>query len=252
MSPAPWAAHFGLARTPFGKSIPARDLFPRQAHAEAIARISFCVVESALGVVTGDVGAGKTVALRAAVSDPRPDPAPGDLHRQPGVRHPRAVRHHRPGAGRPAALPQGRADGPGRRPARRRGRRTAPPGRAHLRLFRPVLRVSATSGAPASGGVTALLTCRARDVRDVRGSGDPWRAGLSSGIFAFRRSSGAAAAAGRSRSCGRTGRCMRRRTGSWRAMRGRGLSGRMRTCCWITCAGWGGRRWPRRRCRCRT
>ncbi|HTQ89701.1 MAG TPA: AAA family ATPase, partial [Streptosporangiaceae bacterium] len=68
MSPAPWAAHFGLSRTPFGKSIPARDLFARQAHAEAIARISFCVVESALGVVTGDVGAGKTVALRAAVA----------------------------------------------------------------------------------------------------------------------------------------------------------------------------------------
>jgi type II secretory pathway predicted ATPase ExeA len=68
VSAAPWAAHFGLARTPFGKSIAARDLFPRQAHAEAIARISFCVVESALGIVTGDVGAGKTVALRAAVA----------------------------------------------------------------------------------------------------------------------------------------------------------------------------------------
>lgn len=68
MSAAPWAAHFGLARTPFGKSIPAKDLFGRPAHAEAIARISFCVVESALGVVTGDVGAGKTVALRAAVA----------------------------------------------------------------------------------------------------------------------------------------------------------------------------------------
>jgi type II secretory pathway predicted ATPase ExeA len=68
VSAAPWAAHFGLARTPFGKSIPARDLFPRQAHAEAIARISFCIVECALAVVTGDVGAGKTVALRAAVA----------------------------------------------------------------------------------------------------------------------------------------------------------------------------------------
>ena len=67
MSPPPWAAHFGLSRTPFGKSIPARDLFPRQAHAEAIARISFCIVESAPGVVMGDVGAGKTVALRATV-----------------------------------------------------------------------------------------------------------------------------------------------------------------------------------------
>ncbi len=68
MTAAPWAAHFGLTRTPFGKSIPARDLFARQGHAEAVARISFCVVESALGVVTGDVGAGKTVAVRAAVA----------------------------------------------------------------------------------------------------------------------------------------------------------------------------------------
>jgi len=68
VSPAPWAAHFGLNRTPFGKSIPARDLFARQAHAEAIARIGFCVAETALGVVTGDVGAGKTVAIRATVA----------------------------------------------------------------------------------------------------------------------------------------------------------------------------------------
>ena len=36
-------------RTPFGKSIAAKDLFVRQAHAEAVARINFCVVESALG-----------------------------------------------------------------------------------------------------------------------------------------------------------------------------------------------------------
>jgi type II secretory pathway predicted ATPase ExeA len=58
VSAAPWAAHFGLARTPFGKSIPAKDLFARQAHAQATARISFCVVETALGVVTGDVSHG--------------------------------------------------------------------------------------------------------------------------------------------------------------------------------------------------
>ena len=49
-APAPWAAHFGLKRIPFGKSIAAKDLFARQAHAEAVARINFCVVESALGV----------------------------------------------------------------------------------------------------------------------------------------------------------------------------------------------------------
>ncbi|MGD0883244.1 MAG: AAA family ATPase [Acidimicrobiales bacterium] len=69
MSPAPpWAAHFGLTRTPFGKGIAAKDLFGRRAHDEAVARINFCVAESALGVVTGDVGAGKTVAVRGAVA----------------------------------------------------------------------------------------------------------------------------------------------------------------------------------------
>ena len=68
MTAAPWAAHFGLARTPFGKGIAAADLFGRKAHDEAVARIGFCVAESALGVLTGDVGAGKTVAVRAAVA----------------------------------------------------------------------------------------------------------------------------------------------------------------------------------------
>jgi len=67
-SRAPWAAHFGLARTPFGKAIAAGDLFARQAHAQATARISFCITETLLGVITGDVGAGKTVAVRAAVA----------------------------------------------------------------------------------------------------------------------------------------------------------------------------------------
>ncbi len=67
-SRAPWAAHFGLARTPFGKSIAAGDLFVRQAHAQATARIGFCIAETALCVITGDTGAGKTVAARAAVA----------------------------------------------------------------------------------------------------------------------------------------------------------------------------------------
>ena len=67
-SRAAWAAHFGLARTPFGKAIAAGDLFARQAHAQATARISFCIDQILLGVITGDVGAGKTVAVRAAVA----------------------------------------------------------------------------------------------------------------------------------------------------------------------------------------
>jgi type II secretory pathway predicted ATPase ExeA len=68
MSRAPWVNHFGFTKTPFSKSIPAKDLFTRDAHAEAVARIHFCVAESALGVLVGDVGAGKTVAVRAATA----------------------------------------------------------------------------------------------------------------------------------------------------------------------------------------
>ena len=38
------------------------------AHAEAVARIDWCISERGLGVVTGEVGAGKTVAIRAALA----------------------------------------------------------------------------------------------------------------------------------------------------------------------------------------
>ncbi len=63
-----WAAHFGLTRTPFTKTIPANKLFDRAAHGEAVARIHYCINEAALGVIVGDTGAGKTVAVRAAVA----------------------------------------------------------------------------------------------------------------------------------------------------------------------------------------
>jgi type II secretory pathway predicted ATPase ExeA len=38
-------------------------------HAEAVARIRWCINENALGVITGEVGAGKTVAVRAALAE---------------------------------------------------------------------------------------------------------------------------------------------------------------------------------------
>jgi type II secretory pathway predicted ATPase ExeA len=37
-------------------------------HGEAVARIGWCVTERRIGVITGEVGAGKTVAIRAALS----------------------------------------------------------------------------------------------------------------------------------------------------------------------------------------
>lgn len=63
-----WVARFGFDRTPFGKNIAAQDLFTRPSHDEAVARVRFCVTERLLGVIVGEVGVGKTVALRAAVS----------------------------------------------------------------------------------------------------------------------------------------------------------------------------------------
>ena len=37
-------------------------------HGEAVARITWCVDQRAIGVITGEVGAGKTVAIRAATA----------------------------------------------------------------------------------------------------------------------------------------------------------------------------------------
>ena len=63
-----WLTHFGFTRTPFSKSLAPSELFTRVPHQEAVARILHCIQESALGVVTGEVGTGKTVAARAARS----------------------------------------------------------------------------------------------------------------------------------------------------------------------------------------
>ena len=68
MTRAPWVSHFGFSRTPFSKTIPAGQLCDRASHQEAVARIRFCIAESLLGVITGEVGVGKTVAIRAATS----------------------------------------------------------------------------------------------------------------------------------------------------------------------------------------
>lgn len=61
-------AHYGFTRMPFGKDLAPGMLHAHRAHAEAVARISWCVAEQAIGVITGECGAGKTVAARAAIS----------------------------------------------------------------------------------------------------------------------------------------------------------------------------------------
>lgn len=61
-------AHWGFSRAPFSKELAPSMLFASRAHAEAVARISWLVTERGLGLVTGEVGSGKTVAARAAVA----------------------------------------------------------------------------------------------------------------------------------------------------------------------------------------
>ena len=61
-------AHYGFTRMPFRRDLAPGMLHRHAAHAEAAARIGWCISEHALGVITGEVGAGKTVALRAALA----------------------------------------------------------------------------------------------------------------------------------------------------------------------------------------
>jgi type II secretory pathway predicted ATPase ExeA len=59
---------YGFTRMPFGRDLAPSMLHRHTSHAEAVARITWCVDQRALGVVTGEVGAGKTVAVRAVLS----------------------------------------------------------------------------------------------------------------------------------------------------------------------------------------
>jgi len=61
-------AHWGFTRMPFAKDLAPSMLHSHRSHAEAVARVAWCIDEQALGVLTGEVGAGKTVAVRAALA----------------------------------------------------------------------------------------------------------------------------------------------------------------------------------------
>ena len=69
MSIARLRSHWGFTRTPFTKDLAPSMLHRYAGHSEAVARISWCVDEAAIGVITGEVGAGKTVAVRAALGE---------------------------------------------------------------------------------------------------------------------------------------------------------------------------------------
>lgn len=62
-------AFYGFTRTPFRRDLAPGMLHRHTGHAEAVARIRWCINETALAVITGEVGAGKTIAVRAALAD---------------------------------------------------------------------------------------------------------------------------------------------------------------------------------------
>jgi len=59
---------YGFTRMPFGRDLASGMLHRHSSHGEAVARITWCVAERRIGVITGEVGAGKTVAIRAALA----------------------------------------------------------------------------------------------------------------------------------------------------------------------------------------
>ncbi|HEV7452864.1 MAG TPA: AAA family ATPase, partial [Pseudonocardiaceae bacterium] len=60
--------HWGFTRLPFGRDLAPGMLHRHSSHGEAVARITWTVTERALAVITGEVGVGKTVAVRAALA----------------------------------------------------------------------------------------------------------------------------------------------------------------------------------------
>jgi len=61
-------AYYGFSRVPFGRDIPPSALFRSSAHQEAVARLTWLIDERGFGILTGEVGAGKSVAVRATTA----------------------------------------------------------------------------------------------------------------------------------------------------------------------------------------
>jgi type II secretory pathway predicted ATPase ExeA len=59
-------SHYGFTRMPFTASVPVTALFASAACKEAVARLRWLISARGLGILTGEVGAGKTASLRAA------------------------------------------------------------------------------------------------------------------------------------------------------------------------------------------
>lgn len=71
-TPADWKRYYGFSRTPFAKTLAPTQVLAHPGHLEAAARIRWLVDEHTIGLITGEVGVGKTVAARAAIDRAEP------------------------------------------------------------------------------------------------------------------------------------------------------------------------------------
>lgn len=56
---------YGFTRLPFGRDLAPDDLFASQPQQEMAARLTVLLRQQGMGLVTGDIGAGKSTAMRA-------------------------------------------------------------------------------------------------------------------------------------------------------------------------------------------
>jgi type II secretory pathway predicted ATPase ExeA len=59
--------NFPFQREPFSRSIPAADIFISRGHQELLARLRHAIENGSLAVITGQVGSGKSTAIRATI-----------------------------------------------------------------------------------------------------------------------------------------------------------------------------------------
>lgn len=56
---------YGFTSLPFSRTLPTKDLFPTASQKELGARLTYLVRERSVGLITGDIGSGKSTAVRA-------------------------------------------------------------------------------------------------------------------------------------------------------------------------------------------
>lgn len=69
-------SYYGFAATPFTRTVAPAALFPAEQHNELLARLQYLVKNRGFGLVTGEVGAGKSTAVRALTASLDPSRHP--------------------------------------------------------------------------------------------------------------------------------------------------------------------------------